>query len=91
MTNQLQYLGEADKVVYIDAGRIEASGTLEEVTKCESFALLLNEFNAKAGEEAEGSADFSSDEDEVRCLALGFSAVAGSGWLFQSVLSEVCC
>lgn len=47
MTNQLQYLAYADRVVFMDNGTIGAQGTVEECMQHEGFARMMAEFNAK--------------------------------------------
>ena len=48
MTNQLQFVPQADRVVYLEAGCVAAQGSFEEVSQHPGFASLLTEFNAKA-------------------------------------------
>jgi ABC-type multidrug transport system fused ATPase/permease subunit len=48
VTNQLQYVHNADKVIVLDAGNIVAQGSYEECAKNEMFARLLNEHNSSA-------------------------------------------
>ncbi|KAL3154179.1 hypothetical protein ABBQ32_013696 [Trebouxia sp. C0010 RCD-2024] len=48
VTNQLQYLPKADKIIYIESGRVVGQGSLEKVSLIPGFASLLNEFNSKA-------------------------------------------
>lgn len=48
MTNQLQYLPQADLVIYLEDGRVAEQGNYEKVLKNANFASLLNEFNSKA-------------------------------------------
>lgn len=48
VTNQLQYLPKADKVIYIESGRVVGQGSFEKVSLIPGFASLLNEFNSKA-------------------------------------------
>ena len=47
VTNQLQYLPQADKVIYIESGRVVGQGSFEKVSLIPGFASLLNEFNSK--------------------------------------------
>ena len=51
VTNQLNYVPQADKVILLENGEIKVQGTYEECLKCESFVKLLSEHNAKAEEE----------------------------------------
>lgn len=53
VTNQLQYLPRADRIILIDAGQVVASGTYEECLQNESFNRLLAEHNVQAGEVAD--------------------------------------
>eukprot|EP00884_Botryococcus_braunii_P000224 jgi/Botrbrau1/10201/Bobra.116_1s0017.1 len=53
VTNQLQYLGAATHVVYLENGCIAAQGSLEEVQRHPGFAALQADFNAKSGAELE--------------------------------------
>jgi len=46
VTNQLQYLPQCDKIVFLDKGRIAAQGTYEEVQSNPAMAELLAEFNS---------------------------------------------
>ncbi|KAK9823870.1 hypothetical protein WJX72_006059 [[Myrmecia] bisecta] len=62
VTNQLQYLPQADRIVYIEDGQVAAQGTYEEVCGNEMFSRLLNEFNAGGQEEPELSTLDSGDE-----------------------------
>ena len=48
VTNQLQFVPQADRVVYLEAGCVAAQGSFEEVSQHPGFASLLTEFNAKA-------------------------------------------
>ena len=48
VTNQLQYLPKADKIIYIESGRVVGQGSFEKVSLIPGFASLLNEFNSKA-------------------------------------------
>ena len=48
VTNQLQYLPQADKIIYIESGRVVGQGSFEKVSLIPGFASLLNEFNSKA-------------------------------------------
>lgn len=48
VTNQLQYLPKADKIIYIESGRVVGQGSFEEVSSIPGFASLLSEFNSKA-------------------------------------------
>ena len=48
VTNQLQYLPRADKIIYIESGRVVGQGSFEKVSLIPGFASLLNEFNSKA-------------------------------------------
>lgn len=48
VTNQLQYLPKADKVIYIESGRVVGQGSFEKVSLIPGFASLLNEFNSRA-------------------------------------------
>lgn len=57
VTNQLQYLHHAHKIVLIDAGEIIAQGTYEECLQNESFARLLAEHNSQAGEVSDAAAE----------------------------------
>ena len=50
MTNQLQYLPQADLVIYLEDGRVAEQGSYEQVLKNANFASLLNEFNSRAPE-----------------------------------------
>lgn len=47
VTNQLQYLPFADKVIFMDNGTIGAQGSVEECMANEGFARMMAEFNAK--------------------------------------------
>ena len=51
VTNQLQYLPKADKIIYIESGRVVGQGSFEKVSLIPGFASLLNEFNSKAEQE----------------------------------------
>ena len=51
VTNQLQYLPKADKVIYIESGRVVGQGSFEKVSLIPGFASLLNEFNSKADQQ----------------------------------------
>lgn len=48
VTNQLQYLPYADRIVVMDAGSVVAQGTYEECQENESFARLLREHNSQS-------------------------------------------
>lgn len=48
VTNQLQYVPNADKVIVMEGGNIVAQGSYEECAKNEMFARLLNEHNSSA-------------------------------------------
>lgn len=54
VTNQLQFVPQADRVVYLEAGCVAAQGSFEEVSQHPGFASLLTEFNAKAEAEEVG-------------------------------------
>ena len=64
VTNQLQYVHKADRIVVIEDGQVVAQGTYAECIENEGFARLLSEHNAQAGDAAdavdEGSRAISS-------------------------------
>ena len=47
VTNQLQYLPQADKIIYVESGRVVGQGSYDKVSLIPGFASLLNEFNSK--------------------------------------------
>lgn len=53
VTNQLQYLPQADKIIYIESGRVIGQGSYEKMSLIPGFKSLLNEFNSKADEQAQ--------------------------------------
>lgn len=53
VTNQLQYLPQADKIIYIESGRVIGQGSYEKMSLIPGFKSLLNEFNSKAEEQAQ--------------------------------------
>lgn len=48
VTNQLQYLPHADKIIYVESGRVVGQGSYDKVSLIPGFANLLNEFNSRA-------------------------------------------
>ena len=46
VTNQLQYLPQADKIIYVESGRVVGQGSYDKVSLIPGFASLLNEFNS---------------------------------------------
>lgn len=67
VTNQLQYLPYADKIIMLDAGRVVVQGTYEECQENGSFARLLSEHNAQADDHAD---DGTSKEGEKKTASL---------------------
>jgi len=57
VTNQLQYLSHAHKIVLMDAGEIVIQGTFEECLLNESFARLLAEHNSQSGDISDAAAE----------------------------------
>lgn len=51
VTNQLQYLPQADKIIYIESGRVIGQGSYDKMSLIPGFKSLLNEFNSKAEEQ----------------------------------------
>ena len=51
VTNQLQYLPQADKIIYVESGRVIGQGSYEKMSLIPGFKSLLNEFNSKAEEQ----------------------------------------
>lgn len=68
VTNQLQYLPHADRIVVMDAGRIVAQGTYEECQSNDVFARLLSDHNAQAPE-AEGGQEESIEQKPAKGAA----------------------
>jgi ABC-type multidrug transport system fused ATPase/permease subunit len=83
VTNQLQYLPHAHKIVLIDAGEIIIQGTYEECLQNESFARLLAEHNSQVGEISDAAAESkrvvaSSDAAAAAAAALVTSTASGT-------------
>ena len=51
VTNQLQYLPQADKIIYVESGRVVGQGSYDKVSLIPGFASLLKEFNSRAEQE----------------------------------------
>ncbi|DBB06529.1 TPA: hypothetical protein ACH3X1_012074 [Trebouxia sp. C0004] len=51
VTNQLQYLPHADKIIYVESGRVVGQGSYDKVSLIPGFASLLKEFNSRAEQE----------------------------------------
>eukprot|EP00891_Asterochloris_glomerata_P006803 jgi/Astpho2/6803/e_gw1.00103.48.1_t len=91
VTNQLQFVPQADRVVYLEAGCVAAQGSFEEVSQHPGFASLLTEFNAKAEaeESSRPSHHCSCLSDRRACPNLQGDLVCRQSSVLASPLSAV--
>jgi hypothetical protein len=78
VTNQLQFLPAAHRIVVIDAGTVVASGTYEECLANDVFARLLSEHGAQSGE-SQAAVDAADEAGLTGPAAAEEGAAAGRG------------
>jgi ABC-type multidrug transport system fused ATPase/permease subunit len=71
VTNQLQYLPRADRILVLDAGRVVAQGTYEQCLSNDVFARLLSEHGAGAEAAAEATQQAADADGATSAVSSG--------------------